>query len=187
MTDQIIVPKHAITAPYVGYSLSTPQLFLVTNNGYQVFKNSLIRPQELSTVQVAAVLQNTFAAGMYMSGGGDFPILMNDCDLSNVTFTLTDSNFHPLSLRSPMYVFLKIDPADNPAADISAWRGRLPVDSPLPLQSYTQPSIPSLTEQPQPQFAFAEPPSNGDQAIAQSIGDDTADAAEDVPVSEKPL
>jgi hypothetical protein len=123
-----------IEAPYVGNSLSTPQLYLLANNGYQVFKNDLARPNFLESVQVAAVFQNTFSPGMYLSGGSDTPVTMNDMDLANVEYTLVDSNYHPIKLNSPMFITLKVDPVDDPARDISKWVGKLPKDAPTPQQ-----------------------------------------------------
>jgi hypothetical protein len=126
ISDQVEYAAQVIEAPYVGFSLSTPQLYLLANIGYQMFKNSLLNPRILDSVQVAAVLQNTFSAGMYMSGGGDFPITMNDADSANLTFTLCDANYHPIKLLSPMYVILKVEPAPNPVEDISQWNQMLP-------------------------------------------------------------
>jgi hypothetical protein len=126
ISDQVPYTLNVIDAPQVGFSLSTPQLYLTTNIGYQVFKNSMLSPRILDSVQVAAVLQNTFSVGMYMSGGGDFPITMNDADSSNLTFTLCDANYHPIKLLSPMYVILKVDPTPNPSEDISQWNQFLP-------------------------------------------------------------
>jgi hypothetical protein len=126
MSDQVEYKAQVIEAPYVGVSLSTPQLFLLTNIGYQMFKNSMLTPRQLDSVQVASVLQNTFSPGMYMSGQGDFPITMNDADSSNLTFTLCDANYHPIKLLSPMWVILKVDPAPNPTEDISQWNQLLP-------------------------------------------------------------
>jgi hypothetical protein len=126
ISDQVEYTANVIEAPYVGFSLSTPQLYLLANIGYQMFKNSLLTPRILDSVQVAAVLQNTFSAGMYMSGAGDFPITMNDADSANLTFTLCDANYHPIKLLSPMYVILKVDPAPNPVEDIAQWNQVLP-------------------------------------------------------------
>jgi hypothetical protein len=126
VSDQVPYQANIIEAPYVGFSLSTPQLYLLTNIGYQVFKNSMLTPRILESVQVAAVLQNTFSVGMYMSGSGDFPITMNDADSSNLTYTLCDANYHPIKLLSPMYVVLKVEPTPNPNEDISQWNQLLP-------------------------------------------------------------
>jgi hypothetical protein len=130
ISDQVQFESHVIEAPIVGCSLSTPQLYVQTNIGYQVFKNSLKEPKKLDAVQVCAVMQNTFAAGMYMNGGGDFPITMNDCDMSNLKFTLVDSNYHPIKLFNPLYMIIKVEPVKDPVEDISQWNGKLPINVP---------------------------------------------------------
>jgi hypothetical protein len=124
ISDMATFTDHIIDAPYVGYSMSTPQLYLTTNIGYQCFKNSLENPNRLDSFQVAAVLQNTFAVGQYLSGGGDLPVTMNDCDLTNLEFVLRDANFHPVRLYSPMFVFLKVEPVADPTRDTSQFRIR---------------------------------------------------------------
>jgi hypothetical protein len=148
ISDQVEYTSEVVEAPVVGVSLSTPQLYLLTNIGYQMFKNSMLNPRQLDSVQVAAVLQNTFSAGLYMSGQGDFPIVMNDADSSNLTFTLCDANYHPIKLLSPMYIILKVDPAPNPVEDISQWNQMLPrVRKPQVEMLYTIPRI-NITEHP---------------------------------------
>jgi hypothetical protein len=149
ISDQVEYTAEVIEAPVIGVSLSTPQLYLLTNIGYQMFKNSMLKPRQLDSVQVAAVLQNTFSAGLYMSGQGDFPIVMNDADSSNLTFSLCDANYHPIKLLSPMYLILKIDPAPNPVEDISQWNQMLPrIRRPQPAEIlYTIPRI-NITEHP---------------------------------------
>jgi hypothetical protein len=134
LSDQIQYDLNILEAPYVGSSMSTPQLYLLANNGYQVFKNDLANPQALEAVQVAAVFQNTFSPGMALSGGGELAVSMNDMDLGNVEYLLVDSNYHPIKLNSPMFITLKVDPVDDPARDISKWVGKLPKDAPTPQQ-----------------------------------------------------
>jgi hypothetical protein len=130
ISDQVEYVSHTIEAPYVGYGLSTPQLYVTTNIGYQVVRNSFTNPNELSGSQVCAVLQNSFSAGMYLNGAGDFPITLNQFDLSNLEFRLVDSNYHPVKLMSPMFVIMKIEPAPDPAKDIKPFKGKLPLDAP---------------------------------------------------------
>jgi hypothetical protein len=143
MSDQIEYDAQVIEAPYIGSSLSTPQLYVTTNIGYRVFKNSMEKRDKLDTVQVCAVLQNTFSAGMYMHGGGDFPILLNDCDMANLQFQLVDANYHPVKLLSPMYIIIKVEPQDDPAQDITPFKGRLPLNVAKQLIPYNpQPFIP---------------------------------------------
>jgi hypothetical protein len=127
VSDQIKYEAQVIEAPYVGVSLSTAQLYLTSNIGYQVFKNSFLTPNILSSIQVVAVLQNSFAVGMYMSGGGEFPVVMRDADASNLRFQLVDANYVPVKLMSPMFLIIKIDPTDNPAEDIKQFMDKLPI------------------------------------------------------------
>jgi hypothetical protein len=148
ISDQVEYTAQVIDAPVVGVSLSTPQLYLLTNIGYQMFKNSMLKPKQLDSVQVAAILQNTFSAGLYMSGSGDFPIVMNDADSANLTFTLCDANYHPIKLLSPLYLILKVDPTPNPVEDISQWNQLLPrVRKPQVEILYTVPRV-NITEHP---------------------------------------
>jgi hypothetical protein len=159
ISDQVEYQAQVIEAPYIGVSLSTPQLYLTTNIGYQVFKNSMLTPKTLDSVQVAAVLQNTFSPGMYMSGQGDFPITMNDADSSNLTFTLCDANYHPIKLLSPMYVILKLEPTPNPVEDISQWNQFLPrVRKPQVPPIYYQVPRLNITEHPDLLAAWLYPP-----------------------------
>jgi hypothetical protein len=138
MSDQVEYDTYYLEAPYVGYSLSTPQLYVTTNIGYQVFRNSFTQPRDLAGSQVCAVLQNSFSAGMYLNGAGDFPITTNQFDLGNMEFTLVDSNYHPLKLFSPMFVIMKIEPAADAAQDIKQFKGKLPKDAPTRQQLQQQ-------------------------------------------------
>jgi hypothetical protein len=143
ISDQVQYLANVIEAPYVGVSMSTAQLYLTTNIGYQVFKNSFLSPNRLSSIQVSAVLQNSFAVSMYMSGGGEFPIQMKDSDASNLTFTLVDANYKPVKLMSPMYVILRIESTENTVEDIKAFKNKLPKDQGSTIKPifYEQPKI----------------------------------------------
>jgi hypothetical protein len=65
---------------------------------------------------------------MYLNGAGDFPIVMNQYDMSNLEFTLVDSNYHPIKLFSPMFVIMKVEKTPNPMEDIKVFQGKLPRD-----------------------------------------------------------
>jgi hypothetical protein len=132
LSDQITMTEWAVESPYVGNSLSTPQLYLLTNCGNQLYKNSLADPHNLENFIVAAYMQNSFMAGGSLSGGGVQPIIVNDCDLAHLQFTLVDSNYKAIKLASPMYVTLRVEPAEDPAQDISIWKGKLPRNAPTP-------------------------------------------------------
>jgi hypothetical protein len=126
VSDQVQYETNYLEAPYVGYSLSTPQLYVTTNIGYQVVRNSFTAPNELSGFEVCAVLQNSFSAGMYLNGSGDFPMVVNQFNLSNVYFTLVDSNYHPVKLFSPMFVIMKVESTPDPVQDIKQLAAKLP-------------------------------------------------------------
>jgi hypothetical protein len=138
MIDQVEYETNYLEAPYVGYSLSTPQLYVTTNIGYQVVRNSFPQPDELRGSEVCAVLQNSFSAGMYLNGSGDFPMIVNQFNLSNIYFQLVDSNYHPVKLFSPMFVIMKIEYTADPVQDIKALAPKLPKNAPTPQQVQTQ-------------------------------------------------
>jgi hypothetical protein len=138
ISDQVEYETNYLEAPYVGYSLSTPQLYVTTNIGYQVIRNTFTEPDELRGSEVCAVIQNSFSAGMYLNGAGDFPMVVNQFSLSNVDFTLVDSNYHPIKLFSPMFVIMKIEPTADPAQDIKSLMGKLPKNAPSPAQLHQQ-------------------------------------------------
>jgi hypothetical protein len=132
LSDQIETQDWGVEAPYVGSSMSTNQLYLLTNCGNQLFKNSLDEPRRLDNFMVAAYMHNSFMAGGTLTGTGMQPITMSDCDLSKLEFRLVDCNYHPIKLTSPLYVTMKIEPAEDPAQDISMWKGKLPKNLPTP-------------------------------------------------------
>jgi hypothetical protein len=134
ISDQVEATDWGVESPYVGCSMSTSQLYLLTNCGNQLFKNSLNDPRNLENCIVAAYMHNSFMAGGSITGSGFQPIILNDCDLGHIEFTLVDSNYKPIKLTSPMYVTLKIEPTEDPAQDISMWKGKLPKNAPTPEQ-----------------------------------------------------
>jgi hypothetical protein len=71
-------------------------------------------------------------AGGTIAGTGFQPIVLDDRDLANLHFDLVDSNYKPIKMLSPMFVTLKIEPAEDPAQDISIWKGKLPKNAPTP-------------------------------------------------------
>jgi hypothetical protein len=133
VSDQIQMTDWSIEAPYVGNSMSTPQLYLTSNCGNQWFNNDLERPHDLDAVMVA-VIHNSFTVGYPISGAGDAPVLVTGCDLSHLEYELVDSNYYPIRLESPMFLTLKVEAAENPIRDVSVWRGKLPKDAPTPQQ-----------------------------------------------------
>jgi hypothetical protein len=71
---------------------------------------------------------------MYLNGAGDFPMVVNQFSLSNVEFTLVDSNYHPVRLFSPMFVIMKVESTPDPAQDIKQFLAKLPKNAPTQAQ-----------------------------------------------------
>jgi hypothetical protein len=134
VSDQIEMSDWSVEAPYVGNSMSTPQLYLLSNCGNQWFNNDLNNGRDLDAVMVSAVIHNSFSVGYPITGSGDAPTTVTGMDLSHLEYRLVDSNYVPIKLQSPMYLTLKVDAADDPVKDISMWRGKLPKDAPTPEQ-----------------------------------------------------
>jgi hypothetical protein len=134
ISDMIQMSDNCIEAAYVGNSLSTAQLYLLSNCGNQWFNNDLNNARDLDAVMVSAVIHNSFSVGYPITGSGDAPTTVTGMDLSHLEYRLVDSNYVPIKLQSPMYLTLKVDAADDPVKDISMWRGKLPKDAPTPEQ-----------------------------------------------------
>jgi hypothetical protein len=134
VSDMIEMNDWSVEAPYVGNSMSTPQLYLLSNCGNQWFNNDLQRPHELDAVMVSAIIHNSFTVGYPISGVGDAPTIVTGCDLSHLEYELVDSNYYPIKLQSPLFLTLKVEAAEDPIRDVSPWKGKLPKDAPTPQQ-----------------------------------------------------
>jgi hypothetical protein len=136
-------------------------LYLTTNIGNQLYKNSMDNPSHLDNLIVAAYLQNSFMPNGSIGGAGFQPIVTEDCNLSNLQFTLVDSNYRPIRLMSPMFVTLKVDPAEDPARDITTWKGKLPRNAPTAAEKAQM----AAQEQAQAQEAEAKKKQDQDQMV----------------------
>jgi hypothetical protein len=123
--------KRKTEAPAVGNPLSTPQLYMVSNCGSQVFQNSLTYPDRLTNGQISASIQNSFSAGYSIAAAGDAPVQLPTLQLNNLNFQLVDANFKPVKLLNPMYLTICITPVSQDANnDLSQWAGHLPLNAP---------------------------------------------------------
>jgi hypothetical protein len=77
-------------------------------------------------------MHNSFMAGGTISGSGFQQIIIDGRDMGDIRFDLVDSNYKPVKIVSPMYLTLKIEPAQDPAQDITMWIGKLPKNAPTP-------------------------------------------------------
>ena len=116
-TDQ----KQEIVIESVGFTLSTPVLYLLSNLGAKTFKNKLDDSSKscLSTLKTAMRINNSFSANYpIVSGNSDFETIIKSNDLSNVTFFLVDANLNELTLLSPLYLTIHVKAIPDEDHDI---------------------------------------------------------------------
>jgi hypothetical protein len=129
--DQVEMNRMKAEAPAVGNGLSTPQLYLMSNIGTDMFQNTFKKPRELENTRAAAIINNSFSAGYPITTGGEPASRVSTMDLSNLSFRLVDCNFMPIRLLNPMYITLQVNPVDqNSNTDITPFLGKLPKDKP---------------------------------------------------------
>jgi hypothetical protein len=131
INDLVTATRWKLEAPAVGNPLSTPQLYLMSNIGSQVYQNKLTTPDFITNAQVSATIQNTFSAGYSISASGDAPVQVSTASLNNLTFELVDANFSPIALLNPMYITISATPVPISANnDLSQFTGKMPKDAP---------------------------------------------------------
>ena len=104
-----MVTKHRITIDSVGYLLSTPVLYLLTNLGTAVFFNEIDDESKLQCGTVAMKLSNSWA--------GSFPIVAEQTEIvtrahiglaTDFWVWLVDANMREVKLLNPMYITVQI-------------------------------------------------------------------------------
>ena len=112
-TKQTVV-KDIITSDTVGYFLSTPILYLLTNIGSHVFYNDIKNDKNIQCGMVCMCLNNSWSSS--------FPIIaqqgeiITKCALNNtsdVYFILVDANMREVKLLNPMYITVSIRPDEE--------------------------------------------------------------------------
>jgi len=109
--------SYSVTVNSVGYYLSTPVLYLLSNIG-----NRSYRPagrssfsmtgndfNYLSSSRIVLRLNNSFSANYpIIVNNGEFETDVCTNDLTHLSFTLVDANMQEITLLNPMYVTVKI-------------------------------------------------------------------------------
>ena len=108
------VTKHRITANSVGYLLSTPILYLLTNIGNHIFYNQMETEGKMQCGTICMCLNNSFSSS--------FPIVAQQADIvtkcpvgttSDFWFILVDANMKEVKLLNPMYITVMIKPDEE--------------------------------------------------------------------------
>ena len=105
--------KQEVVVESVGFTLSTPVLYLLSNVGAKTFRNKLDDTDKtyMSTLRTAMRINNSFSANFpIVSGNSDFQTVIKSNDLSNVMFWLVDANLKELTLLSPLYITIHVFP-----------------------------------------------------------------------------
>ena len=103
--------KQEITIESVGYTLSTPILYLLSNIGERTFKNNLDSMKSNQSLKTAMRINNAFSANFpIVAGNSDFETVIKSNDLSYVEFVLVDANLHEINLLCPLYLTIHVQP-----------------------------------------------------------------------------
>ena len=112
--SELKVEKNVITSDTVGYMLSTPILYLLTNIGNHVFFNEMHNSKRLQCGTVCMCLNNSFSSS--------FPIIASQGEIitrcsighaSDIWFILVDANMKEVKLLNPMYITVSVRPDDS--------------------------------------------------------------------------
>ena len=105
-----------IRANSVGFTMSTPILYLTSNVGmqsYQLAKSSTYSRNSKSEMRGSKIvmrINNTYVTeAPIMVNNADFVTTVLSNDLSMLEFTLVDANMHDIKLLSPMYITIHMD------------------------------------------------------------------------------
>ena len=108
--------KQELVIDSVGYTLSTPVLFLLSNIGSKTFKNNLDESRVSSNLALKTAMRitNAFSANLpIVAGNSDFETVIKSNDLSYVEFYLVDANLHEIKLLCPLYITIHVEPVPD--------------------------------------------------------------------------
>ena len=100
--------KYYVRANSVGFTMSTPVLYLVCNVGIQSYRN-MNKTNEIAGAKIVMRLNNSFMPGQpIIVVNADFMTTIMTNDLSNLQYTLVDANMKEIKLLTPMYITIQI-------------------------------------------------------------------------------
>ena len=109
-----IITKHRIISESVGYMLSTPILYLLTNIGNSIFFNEIHDQNKMKCGTVCMCMNNSYASSMpIVAMQGD---IITKCAInatSDIFFILVDANMRPVKLLNPFYITVSIRPDED--------------------------------------------------------------------------
>ena len=108
------ITKYQIISDTVGYMLSTPILYLLTNIGNSVFFNEIHDQHKMQCGTVCMCMNNSYASSMpIVATQGDIVTKCAITATSDIFFTLVDANMRPVKLLNPFYITVSIRPDED--------------------------------------------------------------------------
>ena len=99
--------KYVVKGESVGFTMSTPVLYLISNVGMQSYRN--MNENDLSGAKIVMRLNNSFmASSPIIVNNAEFEVILLSNDLSCLEFTLVDAYMHEVKLLSPMYLSIHV-------------------------------------------------------------------------------
>ena len=106
-----ITSEGSIQASSVGFPLSTPILYLVSNLGAKCYEN---KDEIYRDRKVLMRVSNSFTFGYpIINSNAEFASITPVNSLSNIEFRLVDANMHDIKLLAPMYICVNVDALDQ--------------------------------------------------------------------------
>ena len=106
--------KHVFNIQAVGYFLSTPVLYLLSNLGGVNYFNLSNEPMKIDASSISMRLLNSFTASMPIIGANsEFSKIVLSTDLTEFELILVDANMHEVELLNPVYVTINITNASE--------------------------------------------------------------------------
>ena len=109
-----IVQKYNIISDTVGYMLSTPILYLLTNVGNSIFFNEIHDQNKIQCGTVCMCMNNSYASSMpIVAMQGDITTKCAINATSDIFFILVDANMRPVKLLNPFYITVNVRPDED--------------------------------------------------------------------------
>jgi hypothetical protein len=106
--------KYVFNIQAVGYFLSTPVLYLLSNLGGVNYFNLSNEPMKIDASSISMRLLNSFTASMPIIGSNsEFSKIVLSTDLTEFELILVDANMHEVELLNPVYVTINITNASE--------------------------------------------------------------------------
>ena len=109
-----LVQRYNIISDSVGYMLSTPILYLLTNIGNSIFFNEIHDQNKMQCGTVCMCMNNSYASSMpIVAMQGDITTKCAINATSDIFFILVDANMRPVKLLNPFYITVSIRPDED--------------------------------------------------------------------------